>query len=274
MNKGGIAMKRQSNPRPVHLGEKYAKQFQDKSVVQAYQYRGTFPSEVFTILLGLMDPSSPKTVLDIGCGRGEIARELVGKVDRVDAVDLSPSMIEAGKALQNGNHPNLHWMCGKAEEALLNPPYALIVAGNSLHWMNWDELMPAMKSALSPTGTFAIVDSGNRPLPWGKDEQVLIRKFSTNREYEPYSLMDELKQRELFEVKGFHETSPIPFAQTIEEYIESIHSRNGFSRERMSIDAAQEFDDRIRELVKAYAEEGLLNLGTKASITWGRPCSR
>jgi len=72
----------------------------------------------------------------------------------------------------NGNYPNLHWICGKAEEASLNPSYALIVAGNSLHWMNWDELMPTMKPALSPTGTFAIVDRGNGPIPWGTMNRI------------------------------------------------------------------------------------------------------
>jgi ubiquinone/menaquinone biosynthesis C-methylase UbiE len=262
---------RRHKPKPTHLGENYAKQFQDESVVQAYQYRGPFPSEVFTTLLGLLDPFSPKVVLDIGCGRGEIARELVDKVDSVDAVDFSLPMIKTGKTLKNGNHPNLRWICCKAEEAPLNPPYTLITAGNSLHWMDWDKLMPIMESVLTPAGKFAIVSVGNGTTPWGNSELDLIREFSTNRDFKPYNLIDELKARELFKVEGSHETTPIPLTQTIDEYIESIHSRNGFSRERMTNNAANEFDKRIRELMTPYADGEILHLTTIASITWGRP---
>ncbi len=221
-------MKRDRKPKPVYLGEKFAKQFQDKSVVQAYQDRGSFPTEVFTTLLGLINQSSPLVVLDIGCGRGEIARELVDKVDRVDAIDFSLPMIKKGKTLENGNHPNLRWICSKAEEAPLNPPYELITAGNSLHWMDWEKLMPIMKAALTPTGKFVIVSVGNGITPWGKSELDLIRSFSTNCGFKPYNLIDELKARELFKVEGSHKTAPIPFTQTIDDYIESIHSRNGF----------------------------------------------
>lgn len=133
--------------------------------------------------------------------------------------------------------------------------------------------MPVMKSVLTPSGKFAIVYVGNGPTPWIEGELDLIRKFSMNRDYKPYNLIDELKQRELFEVKGTQETTPIPFTQTIDEYIESIHSRNGFSRERMTSSASKEFDYQIRELVTPYADGEMLNLETIASVTWGYPCS-
>lgn len=265
-------MERVRNPKPAHLHVKYAEQFQDTSVVQAYQYRAPFPPEVFTKLLELVDRPSSQAVLDIGCGRGEIARQLVDKVGRVDAVDISPTMIEVGKRLQNGDHPNLRWICAKAEEASLKPPYALITAGNSLHWMDWDKLMPVMASALTPKGTFAIVYTGNGTTPWDDNLRSLIRVFSTNREFKPYNLMDELQIRGLFEVDGSYETAPVPFTQPTEEYIEAIHSQNGFSRERMTKDAAWEFDSGVRESVSPYTLQGVLNLKAIASITWGRPC--
>ncbi len=65
-------------------------------------------------------------------------------VDRVDAIDFSAAMVSAGQRLPSGLHPNLRWICCKAEDAPLVPPYALITAGNSLHWMDWHALMPRM----------------------------------------------------------------------------------------------------------------------------------
>ena len=81
----------------------YASIFGDASVVHAYQYRPPYPPATFEILLSLIDPdATPRTVLDAGCGPGNIARALVQEVDRVDAVDVAARMIAAGQALPGG----------------------------------------------------------------------------------------------------------------------------------------------------------------------------
>ncbi len=258
-------------PRPAHLGPGYGAQFQDRSVVEAYRHRGAFPEEVFLVLLGLLGPEQPRAVLDLGCGRGEIARALVAAVDRVDAVDISPAMIEAGRRLSGGDHPHLRWICASAETAPLDPPYALIAAGNSLHWMDWDALMPRLAGGLTATGTLAIVGVGNGSTPWDDGLHALIAAFSTNRDFQPYDLTHELTERGLFRLDGVRRADPGPYAQPVGEYVESFHSRNGFSRERMMPDAAAEFDQRLADLVAPHARDGLLHLTSTAQITWGRP---
>ena len=77
-------------------------------------------------------------VLDVGCGPGKIARTLVDHVDGVDAVDFSQEMIRVGKSLINGDHPNLQWISGRVEEVRLYPPYDMVTAGASIHWMEWE----------------------------------------------------------------------------------------------------------------------------------------
>ena len=69
-------------PRQWHTD--YASIFKDKSVVEAYQYRPTYPPEVMGILRRLIKVTSkPWRVLDAGCGTGFIARELVPFVDQI-----------------------------------------------------------------------------------------------------------------------------------------------------------------------------------------------
>ena len=70
-------------PKPKHLGQEYASQFQDQSVVDAYRHRPPYPPQTFEILAGLIR-SEPKIVLDIGCGTGKIARGLAP--DRIEIV--------------------------------------------------------------------------------------------------------------------------------------------------------------------------------------------
>lgn len=40
---------------------------------------------------------------------------------------------------------------------LLDPPYALVVAGDSLHWMDWPVIVPRIRDVLSPNGSLGIV---------------------------------------------------------------------------------------------------------------------
>lgn len=123
-------------PKPNGLQPKYGAQFKDPSIVAAYQHRPRYPQEVFDILSALIT-DQPRHVLDVGCGTGFIARHLINDVDKIDAVDFSSQMIATGKSLPGGDDAALNWIEGAVEEVPLSPPYALITAGQCLHWMDW-----------------------------------------------------------------------------------------------------------------------------------------
>ncbi len=78
---------------PSIQGAHNAGRFQDQSVVDRYHLRPTYPLELFAILNELI-VDEPRTVLDIGCGTGNIARPLADYVERIDAVDLSLPMLD------------------------------------------------------------------------------------------------------------------------------------------------------------------------------------
>ena len=256
-----------------HLGPKYAAQFKDRSVVEDYHHRPPYPTEVFEILSDLIT-DEPRAVLDVGCGIGDIARRLVDFVDRIDAVDFSQGMIEKGKRLPGGDHPNLRWFYGAVEEVPLHPPYALVTAGESLHWMEWDIVLSRFKEVLTPRGYVAIIRRG-RSGPWEADVNArvkeIISRFSTNQDYRPYNLVEELEKRDLFQKLGEKWTKPIPFVQPLDDYIEFCHSRNGFSRERMGKERAAAFDAEMRELLSEFCKEGKLELQVGGNIIWGIP---
>src|ERR1051326_5118342 len=156
------------HPKPAFLSPQIASAFQEPSVVRAYQYRPMYSAAVFDILAGLV-VDQPRHVLDVGCGTGFLARHLVGRVEHVDAVDVSPAMIGAGKQLPRGNHAALTWILGRVEDAPLSPPYALITAGDSLHWMDWEVVMPRFAQMLTPHGVLAILGADQLPTPWDGD---------------------------------------------------------------------------------------------------------
>ena len=256
----------QVEPKPRGLGPEYAAQFDDPAVVAAYRYRPPHPSATIEILWRLIPDSCPR-VLDVGTGPGSISRALAPRVDWVDAVDISARMIDLARTLPDGDRENLRWITGRAEEAPLFPPYGLITAADSLNWMDWPVIMQRLREVLAPEGFVALVTVEAQPVPWMAELAKLIPKFSTNRDFEPYDLVGELERRKLFCVAGRATTAPMPWSQSIADYIESIHGRNGFSRDRMTPDVAAEFDRR------RFCPDGRVNLRLCGEVIWGRPVS-
>ncbi len=259
-----------SLPKPDHLGPEFASQFQDASVVAAYHHRPPYPDAVFDILAGLIT-DEPKVVLDAGAGNGAIARVLAQRGLQVDAVDPSAGMIEQGRRLPGGDHPGLRWMRGYAEDAPLHPPYSLITAAASLHWMEWGIVLPRFRELLTAHGTLAIILDREGNYPWMVEVMSVIQRFSTNRTFRPYDLVAELETRNLFRPVGRQMTAFEPYTRSVGEYIESFHARNGFSRDRMTPDAASAFDQEVEAVVAPYAVAGVLSLTTAGEVIWGIP---
>ena len=256
-------------PKPHYLGPEYASRFQDRSVVEVYHLREPYPEEVFAILENLIT-DEPRTVLDIGCGPGNIARRLVHLVERVDAVDMSLPMIEKGRSLPDGDHPNLNWMHGRVEDIALHPPYALVTAGQSMHWMEWDTVFPRFREVLAPNGYVALVDARVIPLPRDDDLRKIIKRFSTNPAYQPVDLIKELEMRGLFQKLGEKQTSPLPFVQSIDDSVESFHARSSLSREYMTQEGAAAFDAEVRALLSKYCTEGRIKMQVVGKVIWGK----
>ncbi len=257
-------------PKPSHLGPVYAAQFTDPSVVAAYHHRPPYPDELFNVLDHLI-VDTPRVVLDLGTGTGEIARHIIDHVDCIDAVDPSAGMLATARQLPGGDHPNITWIPAHAEDAPLRGPYALVTAGASLHWMDWRVVLPRIQDVLSPDGVLAVIDNRELSVQWAEPLHHLITRFSTNREYHPYDLIEELEQRHLFQRRGQRTTMPITFAQPVANYIESFHARNGFSRDRMNPEAAAAFDHHLEQLVRPHAPGGMVTLRVVGTVTWGTP---
>jgi SAM-dependent methyltransferase len=145
------------------------------------------------------------------------------------------------------------------------------MAGSSLHWMDWDVVLPRFARVLAPGGYLALVAVRVLPLPWDERLRDLIPRFSTNKDYRPFDLIPELERRGLFVRHDESYTRPVPFTQTVADYVESFHSMNGFSRERVSPEVASAFDREVRELVTPYAPGGCVELKVTAHLLWGRP---
>ena len=263
--------------KPKQWSAEYASIFQDASVVAAYQYRPTYPPELFTFLSRLIPTTtSPRRVLDAGCGTGFIARFLAPLVEHIDAIDISDAMIEAAKLLDGGDHPAIRWITAPIETAPLQGPYVLITTAASLHWMDWERTLPRFAAHLAPDCMLAVIEDQAHSSPWDGAIGLILKRYSMNTDYMPYSMMTvvrELEHRHLFRLLGEHETQPIIFRQSIDEYIESFHARNGFSRDRMDAYQASACDAALRAALEPYCREQVVEQHIRARVLWGTPLS-
>ncbi|MBN2379823.1 class I SAM-dependent methyltransferase [candidate division WOR-3 bacterium] len=247
-----------------------AESFKSPDTVAAYRFRAPYPAETFEILSGLVT-DSPRVVLDVGCGRGEIARNLVFRLDRVDAVDFSSPMIEAGRKLPLGNHPHLHWIHGRAEDAPLNPPYNLITCGMSLHWLDWDVVIPRFAEILKPDGFLATVANLFGDFPWSEELRSLRVSYRGYESARPHKAIEELEKLGLFTTLGESVTSEVVHSNTVEEYIEQYHSRSDMARVQLGREASERFDEEFQKLIAKYTSDKIIKVRYRTKVTWGRP---
>jgi trans-aconitate methyltransferase len=262
-------------PKPKQWGIAYAEIFKDASVVNAYPFRPPYPPQTFAILLSLLPANAkPSVVLDAGCGPGNIARALVEAVDQVDAVDFSAAMIAKGRTLPGGDNPKLHWICNPLETAPLQPTYSLIVAAASLHWMDWPVVLPRFAAHLAATGYLAIVEETHPPQPWNDPIGKVFARYSLNQDFQPYTMatiVQELTARRLFHLCGEQATEMVPFHQPVAEWVESVHARNGFSRDRMAPQAARACDAELTQIMVQHFPTGVIEQPIGARVLWGKP---
>jgi hypothetical protein len=131
-------------------------------------------------------------------------------------------------------------------------------------------VLPRFAEMLTKNGHLAILGLTFSPQPWDTALYKIINLYSTNQDYQPYNLIDELTVRKLFEVQGRQETAPISFSQLPEHYLESWHARNGLSRQRMGGQAAV-FDQEVRELLLQYSGNSRIESEIVGHVTWGKP---
>lgn len=242
--------------------------FSDAEVARLYSYRAPYPAAVFTLLRRLLVP--PGTVLDAGAGTGALARGAASFAERIDAVDPSEAMIAAGRQLPDGDDRRIRWIVGRAEDAPLSPPYGLVVCGASLHWMDLDVVLPRFRDALAAGAVVAIVDTENLHGPYHEDVLAVILEHSESEHHtDTKDLIEGLRASGRFAVQGEERTQPMPFEQSVDDYIEFLHSTSALARVRLG-DRSATFD---RDVSAVFARHRIerLRYGVVGLVTWGCP---
>lgn len=252
--------------KPRGLERHHAEQFCDASIVEAYAARPPYPPAIDPLLIEIVGGVGAR-VLDLGCGTAELARRLAPRFQSLTAIDHAERMIARARTLPGGAATNIRWMVGRVEDIALDGPFSSALAAQSFHWFDWPVLMRRLVDWV-PSRRLVVVEK-REASPWAEPLQALYRRFSTNRDFQPYDLVEELKARRYLTIQGTMQHRGQPFQQSIDDYVTSLHSQNGFSRDRMSPADAGAFDAAVRAAVAPHAPEGIVRLPVITQVVWG-----
>ncbi|KQV15485.1 MULTISPECIES: methyltransferase domain-containing protein [unclassified Kitasatospora] len=109
-------------------------------------------------VLDLLAPQPGETVLDLGCGTGELAEQIRGRGARVLLVDSDPAMVVA--ASQRLRQPAV---LADGHDFKVVEPVDAVFSNAALHWMTRPEqVIRSVRTALRPGGRFVAEMGGAR----------------------------------------------------------------------------------------------------------------
>ena len=260
---------------PPGTGPRWGAQWRSPGMAASYDARHAYPPETFDVIAGLRAADSTLPTVEVGAGNGRVTAGLVAAgLVPIDAVEPSPAMVERAPALDG-----VRWLVTTFEDADLDGPYGLAVAGESIHWTDWTVSFPKLSRLLTDGAVLALVGllesapGAGRPgsQSWLPDLQPVITEFATSKEYVPYNLPAELRDRGCWTELGTHRTAWHPRIQTVDDLVRRHHSMNGLSPEALGDDLGA-FDDALRRALAAHADaDGVLPCEVAGEIRWGRP---
>jgi trans-aconitate methyltransferase len=116
-----------------------------------YQRQFGFVSTFGGDVLELLDPAPGETVLDLGCGTGELAAELQRRGTRVLALDSDPAMVAAARRRLGDDRVLL----ADGHDFTLPEPVDAVFSNAALHWMPGPAAVAGqVRAALRPGGRF------------------------------------------------------------------------------------------------------------------------
>jgi SAM-dependent methyltransferase len=239
--------------------------FNDPSVARLYGRRPPYPDAVFTMLRRRL--VAPRTVLDAGAGAGALAHGMAAFAERVDAVEPSDSMIAEAHRAAGAEGRRIRWIAGRAEDAPLDPPYGLITCGTSLHWMDLRVVLPRFRESLAPGAYLAVVHNENVHGAYADELWAVTARYAA----EPYRdntarAVAAVQASGVFTIEDEDRTEPVPFEQSVDEFIERLHSASTLTRAQLG-HRAERFDEEIRAVFAQHRIDRL-RFAVIGVVTW------
>jgi|GEM_PF-247012 len=176
-----------------------------------YDSKLDFVSELGKGVIELLAPKRGETILDLGCGTGDLAHEISRSGASVIGIDLSAGMIGAARK----KYPEIDFRVGDAEDFALERKVDAVFSNAALHWMKRPErVISRVWDALKPGGRFVAEfgGKGNVETPVSAIIRVLGRDYGIDAAgLSPWYFPSIGEYAGLLERHGFHVAYAVHF---------------------------------------------------------------
>ncbi len=126
------------------------------------RFRHPYPSTAIQLLVDRFSLNSATTVLDLGCGTGQIAIPLAQRKVQVVALDPDAEMLAEGLRQQAAlGVRGIAWALGTdtTVESMHLPALRVCCMGASFHWTNRERLLLALNTVIDPVGGVFLISN-------------------------------------------------------------------------------------------------------------------
>jgi trans-aconitate 3-methyltransferase len=133
------------------------------NVVRYASVRPTYPLQLYDLVFNYHNNHAEtqwNIAIDLGCGTGQVTRELAPRFERVIAVDPSTKMLEQAREALGKEFKNVEFVQATAETLLEKAPELeeqvdMITGAQAAHWFQYPKVYTSLKRLLRPQiGTF------------------------------------------------------------------------------------------------------------------------
>lgn len=167
------------------------------------RFRRGYPRQFFDLLVKLFALDGTGSLLDLGCGTGQIALPMAGYFGTVFALDPEPEMLaETARALAESGISNTILIEGEAADLpRLGDrlrPLRLVTMGDSFHWTDREATLDHLGAIVEAGGGLVVASAGSlwtNEAPWCAAVKATVQRWLGEQRRAGSSVFQELPER-------------------------------------------------------------------------------
>jgi ubiquinone/menaquinone biosynthesis C-methylase UbiE len=122
--------------------------------------RKGYPLEIVDAVIANAAIGPGAAVLEIGCGTGQLTRQMAGRAFDLTAIDIGTEMVRAARS--NVADATARFQVSSFEDFADTGPFDLIVSATAFHWIDPGVGLAKAARLLRPSGWLALLTTGER----------------------------------------------------------------------------------------------------------------
>ncbi len=244
------------------------------------KYRPMYPSSLVRYLVKKFDLNGEQTLLDLGCGTGQLTMRFSDWCERIVGADLEPEMLAEAKRLHEEiRMGNIEWFQGDLSsfKEQYDDVFDLVIMSKSFHWMDRPQVLDDLYGRVNQGGGVAVIDDYNpekQLASWQKKLNEIIthwygeeRRAGNTTYSHPVKSHEEVIRQSPFTLE-IYRFPTFEREWTIDSILGNLYSTS-YGLRRFLGDHVESFERAVRETLLTIHEDGVFKEEVDLSVKFG-----